>query len=235
MIFFKPHQVRSIFLSCFLCGLFHSVSGQSTIQSEQKFYNTSIQNAISNINEEQKAIYTGPVYVQYFIKMGNDGHPFFPSLKPESITYSDIPYARVNFIYDIFKDEIAVLNPDSNWICLDKSKISKFSISGHHLRKIDTLSGIPSGFYEILHEGSNTLLLAKWSKLFKASVWVEKVTFFLITEKVYPLSNKKDLLQALRDKDNEIKNFIDDNKLNFKKEKRSDFKKVLEFYSSLSE
>jgi hypothetical protein len=210
------------------------VQAQVNTASEKRFYASSVKAALGNLAEDEKAIYSGPLYTQYFVKMGNDGHPFYHSLQPEAIMYDSILYSSVNFIYDIFLDEVVVINPDSAWICLNKKKVNYFLLGGHKLTKIQNVNGLPSGFYEVLYEDNDISLFAKWTKVFNASVWKEKVSFFVVKEKVYAVHNKRELLDALGDRESEIRNFIRQNKLRFKKaQKIESFAKIVGFYSSI--
>jgi hypothetical protein len=196
------------------------------IFTESRFYASSIDYALDNLIEEQKAIYTGPLYFQYLVKMGNDGHPFYHNLQPESILYDGIVYSSVNFIYDVFLDEVIVIN-------LDKRKIEYFFLGGHKFKKIGDVTRLPSGFYEVIYDNDAISLLAKWTKVFRASIWKEKASFFVVKEKVYPVHSKKEMLDVFADKEKEIKNFIRQHKLKFKKDKSTSFGKVVAFYSSL--
>jgi hypothetical protein len=228
-----PTYLFTVLLLVLLANVFAYT--QDLTFSEKRFYATSVGYALDNIDEDQRNIFTGPQYHQYFIKMGNDGHPFFFDLRPESITYDGITYKDVNFIYDIFLDEVVVINPDSNWISLDKNNIKHFSLGGHNVRKVESREGLAPGFYESLFEDNRISLLAKWSKVFNASVWKEKVAFFVCSDKVYRVDNRRDMMKVLADKDTEVKKFISQNKLKFGKNKSKDFKKVIEFYASLKQ
>ena len=214
--------------------LSQSVQAQVNATSEKIFYASSVRAALGNLAENEKAIYSGPLYTQYFVNMGNDGHPFYHSLQPEGIMYDSILYSTVNFIYDVFLDEVVVINPDSAWICVNKNKISYFLLGGHKLKRIENVDGLPPGFYEVLYEDNGISLFAKWTKVFNASVWKEKVSFFVLKEKVYPVHSKTEIIDALADKESEVKGFIRQNKLRFKKsQKVESFTRIVGFYSSI--
>ena len=220
---------------CFALAFFlaHAVLAQSSILSEKRFYNNSIEAAVGNQIEEQKTIYTGPEYTQYFVTKGNAGHPFFQNTQPESITYDGVRYSSVSYVYDTFLDEIIVANPDGIWISVNKNKVTDFSLGGHYFQKINFRDDMPAGFYEILFKHDHISLVARWSKAFKASVWKEEVDFYVIREKAYSFQSKRELLEVLKDKQSEIKNYIRQNNLKFRKNKSSAFTDVVRFYSSL--
>lgn len=169
---------------------------QVSVATEKRFYTSSVKAALGNLAESEKAIYSGPLYKQYFVNMGNDGHPFYHSLQPEGIMYDSILYSSVNFIYDIFLDEVVVINPDSAWISINKNKVSYFLLGGHKLARIQNVNGLTPGFYDVLYEDKDISLFAKWTKVFNASVWKEKVSFFVVKEKVYPVNSKSEILEA---------------------------------------
>jgi hypothetical protein len=212
-----------------------AANAQVATRAEKLFYSASVTNALDHLVDDQRAIYSGSNYLQYYVSKGNDGHPFFQSMKPESIVYEGILYTSIDFIYDVFLDELIILNPDTSWLRLRTDKIAEFRMGGRRFERLDSVAGLKAGFYEILHWDENVSLVAKWSKVFRASVWKEKVDFFILREEVYEIANKKKLIGALSDKQNELQAFIRDNKLPLKKNKASAFTEIVKFYSSLKD
>ena len=207
--------------------------GQSPVLSEKRFYNNSIDAALGNLIEEQKAIFTGPEYTQYYVDKGNPGNPFFSNTQPESITYDGVRYTGITFIYDTFLDEIIVANPDNKWIAVNKARITSFSLGGHRFELINNRKDITPGFFEILYKDDHLSLIARWSKAFKASVWQEEAEFYLVREKAIAFSSKKELLEIFSEKQKEIKTYIRQNHLRFKKDKSTSFTRIVKFYSSI--
>jgi hypothetical protein len=227
-----PHSLNLQRTLWLLFGLI--LSGQSARaqfdQSAEAFRNNSLEAATSRIIDIQKGIYIGPRYFPYFQKLGK-GHPFLPDLssQPDEIEYDHILYRPVDLIYDIFKDQVIIENPNSERIILLGKKIQRFVIDGKEFQPVDTVSGLAPGFYEILYN-NKTALVAKWSKSLRGYLWKQKVNYFVVTDRAYAIDKKSDLLKVFRDKQIEIKNFIRDNKLNFKKNKADDLRRVVEVY-----
>jgi hypothetical protein len=224
---------KFIWIALLVLSASRYATAQSPILSERRFYRNSIDAALGNVNEEQKAIYAGPEYKQYYVSTGNPGNPFFSNTKPESITYNGIRYTGITFIYDTFLDEIIVSNPDNKWIYINKDKVTGFSLGGHQFELMNSRSDIEKGFYEILFRTESISLIARWSKAFKASAWKEEVDFHIIRDKAYAFNTKKELLEILSDKQKEIKTYIRQNHLNFKKDKSASVTKVVQYYSSI--
>lgn len=220
-----------LLVGTFVCA---SVCAQTAYVSESTLRTRTINSAINQIDEPQKAVYSGKNYVQYFVSKGNDGHPYFSDTRAEYIVFDDIQYNTVKFVYDIFLDEIVVFTPDSNWITPPKEKISAFSFGGRKHERFDSIGQIQAGFYEIVFKSDKATLLSKTRKLFRASVWTERVTYYLVTSTGYELESKKDLAAALSDRETEIRAFLRNEKLSFNsKNKGASFLKVVRYYSTL--
>jgi hypothetical protein len=68
----------------------------------------------------------------------------------------------------------------------------------------------------------------------KGFSWNEKVSYYLIKDQPVQVDSKKALLAALSDKSSELKNYMDEYHLNFRKNKEKSFIKILQYYSSLN-
>jgi hypothetical protein len=227
----SPNSQRTLWL-LFAFFLSAQVASAQDDSSAETFRSNSLEAATSRLIDLQKAIYIGPRYFPYFQKFGK-GHPFLPdfSSQTDEIEYDGILYRPVDLIYDIFKDQVIIENPNSERIILLDEKIQRFVIDGREFKPVDTVSGLSPGFYEILYDNKISLI-AKCSKSLRGYLWKEKVTFFVIRDRAHVIDNKSDLLKTFRDDQVDIKNFIRDNKLNFKKNKGDDLRRVVQFYVS---
>ena len=139
------------------------------IASAQNSFDSSFADAASvytNTIGTNMHLFNGSEYVDYDRRI--TGNPFFGSLyfTNGSIVYDDISYSDVKMIYDILNDDVVIKNYTGLALLLVKEKISAFNFAGHYFTKIiadSTTSGIKTGFYDVLYDGS-TKLLAKRKK-----------------------------------------------------------------------
>jgi hypothetical protein len=227
----SPNSQRTLWL-LFAFFLSAQVADAQDDSSAETFRSNSLEAATSRLIDIQKAIYIGPRYFPYFQKFGK-GHPFLPdfSSQTDEIEYDGVLYRPVDLIYDIFKDQVIIENPNSERIILLGKKIQRFVIDGKEFQPVDTVSGLTPGFYEILYN-NDIALVAKWSKSLRGYLWKQKVNYFVVTDRAYAIDNKSDLLNVFKDKQVDIKNFIRDNKLNFKENNGDDLRRVVQFYVS---
>jgi hypothetical protein len=209
------------------------VNAQTPAIAPNHFVATALRQAQAEVIEDQQSIFSGPNYDQYFTRLSSNGHPYFDQ-NGLSIEYNFNEYRNVTFLYDTYMDEVVVLRPDEkNWITLDKDRVAQFNLGGHIFRNFREVNGLMNGFYEVAAEGPNIQLLAKWTKSFRASTWTQKVSFFIVKERPFPVKSKKGLLQILSDKQTEIRQYIKENRLKFTQNSVEDYSKVVRYYSSL--
>ncbi|MDX2046483.1 MAG: hypothetical protein SFU87_06835 [Chitinophagaceae bacterium] len=190
-------------------------------------------------------LYNGTEYIRY--NTGAKGHPFFLSEQPvkSDIVYGGILYRDVNLSYDLTSEEILAILPVQNVnLKLVNKKIESFNLSNHHFIRIDSTSGnLSSGFYEILHQHKNVMLLAKRLKRVVQSPrpeepprFLQQDIYFISTgSDYYNISSKKSIINILKDKKEEIRRFIKENKLNFKKDAENTIIKTTMQYARLKE
>ena len=165
-------------------------------------------------------IYNGTQYYYYTFKM--DGNPFFQAsdISPGWITYGGKKYEPLSMLYDITRNEVVILLPDSNSrIVLHNDFIDSFHLAGHtfiSLREDHQQNLYNTGFYDLLYNG-HVQLLARRTKTMQLILKENPVVtamyskdFFYIHKLglYYFITDKKDVLRLLSDKKAEIKKMI---------------------------
>ena len=116
-------------------------------------------------------------------------------------------------------------------LVLVPEKTGYFNLPGHlFIRGSDAFPG-RQGFYDLLYDGKTEILVKRvkemvpWSKSFEFnSVFMQNNNYFIYKDGSYKsVNNKKEMLDVLKDKRAELKDFISKNKPDFRK----DFEKAL--------
>jgi hypothetical protein len=212
-------------------------------------YVTAYDSAISNLTESQRNIYNGREYYPYYIKPTVKNystygalvsghrpgeHPFFSTeFKAGLIVYEGVAYTKIELVYDLVRDEVVILDEKKKMICLPYGKVSKFVYAGHTFEFIDTVDGLSPGFYDVLFSSTDVSLYARRSRI-QTELWRNIVTYTVkIKDSVYTVNSKKKLLIIMDDQESEIRNYIQDNNLNFRKDLEASLVKVVAYYAQL--
>ena len=231
---------RFIFLMPIL--LSHLVSLQAWAQTpDTTFYDAAVNSTKSLYTMsqgEQARLFTGIQFVEYRYPFQND-HPFFKDSNPTTgtIHYDGVTYTRVPMWYDLIRDEVVVLNQVSQTkIVLQSKKVKEFWLAGHHFVRIDSVPGMPIGYYDRLYDGSTTLVAKRFKRpteviaemrvkidisSLSSRYYLEKDGRFRTLEK--PVSVRKELAEKRR----EIDDYIKTNRLNFRRDAEESMIKVL--------
>jgi hypothetical protein len=234
-----------------------SAQGESSSASLSA-YHAAFDSAVSKINHNQLAVYTGREYYDYYLKKeskhggywlsgtGNrpGEHPFFlgGEFRREMIVYNDVTYSSIDLAYDICRSEVVVLNLQHIPIVLPEGKVQKFNYAGHAFRALTDVSGLRNDFYDILYWSDSTVLCVKRRKN-QTELWHSFSDYYIIlNNEAYPVSLvgtknvgvKSAALKILKDKEDEVRSYIRQNKLKFSKSKKeSSLVKVVAYYASL--
>jgi hypothetical protein len=163
-----------------------------------------------------------------------------------SVFYDGNLYQRINLQYDIAKDELVIKNLQQNaTVTLIAQKVTYFTLEHHNFVYVlpanKAADFIAPGFYEkLLH--SNISVLAKRMKKFSlalnaednSSKYTEVNSYFLQKQDdYYSITDKHSLLVLLNDKKNQLKEYIRDNKINFKKDPEDAIIKIVTYYNQI--
>lgn len=229
---FSAETIMSIrVLLFFLSGLFSlATSFCQSIQTDS-LANIQVKNVIvlyDQYTDGNAPVYNGTQYLYYTFKM--DGNPFFQDsdLSPGWISYRGKKYGPLSMLYDITRNEVVVLLPDSNSrAVLHNEFIDSFHLAGHtfiSLREDHQQNLYNTGFYDVLYNG-HVQLLARRTKLMHMILKDNPVVtemypkdFFYIHKQglYYFVTDKKDVFRLLADKKAEIKKMMRRQHLKFR-------------------
>ena len=229
-----------------LCALMFltTLTQAQPAQTDTAFVSASSANAkkvyLSAVHS-QSHLYNGGQYIDY--NSLADEHPYYLSedWMTGTIIYDGQRYEDVSILYDIWADKVIVEHFTGAFIELVTAKISSFEIRGHSFRKFtkadDSKGAITEGFYDVLYDGK-TKVVARHEKLFEETIqsqqlvreFNEKNKYYIIRNGAFfPANSKRAVLQILSDKKKELRKYIRDYALDFRKRETS-IVSVAKFY-----
>lgn len=216
--------------------------------ADSVFYQAAVYNAISFYKQSTNKYpryYNGRRYKPYRIGF-IAGSPFFESdqFAEGNVVYEGGSYDNVNLLYDQVTDMLIL--KAGFVIELISERVSQFTIAGHTFTRLidDSLNNLPAtGYYENLYSGKIEILKKEQKKIKEDLSNTEGVRGEIISKKYYYLKkngqyfflkNKSVFLGLLKDRENEIQQFIKYHDLNFKKDKETAFTKIAGYYDQLT-
>ena len=189
---------------------------------------TAQQNSIHN-----QEVFNGREYLRYPYYFSK-GTAYFQadSLATGTVLYDGVLCSGVPLLYDQLRDQLITADSSKqNLIRLVKEKVDRFSINQHqfiHLKKQKGLSFIwpEEGYFEVIYNGQ-IKVLKKENKAIKQSSSNNDLTKFiesgsayylLYGGKVTKIKNERGLLTVFGDKKKEVRQFLKDNQLKFRKD-----------------
>lgn len=220
--------------------LLHAFVSFSQIDNNSNFI---VKDYTQNI-ASSSSLFNGSEYAMY--DNGYSGHPFFGSKEftPATIFYNGISYQNVPLLFDIVLNEIVIKDyTESYFIRLQSDRISSFSIADHHFSYMEALSPImDAGFYEVLFLGKaeayskrKKIIITAKASSDNSSFIAADLFYIKVDTEIYSVASTSGLLKAFAKKKNEIKTFMVNNKINFKKDPESAILLTCQFYNSLTD
>ena len=177
------------------------------------------------------------------------GHPFFANGNAYSgfLEYDGVLYNNVSMQYDIVDDAIIISDFTNNYfIRLNSKKIGRFTLYDYVFIQPSFYQGageVPeNGFFQQLYNGSTTILVKRKKMVIHKTTMEEKSndryrqfnSYYIRKGNVYlAIGRNKDVIRAYADKKNEIRKFIGENKLNFRKKPDEMLERTAAYYDQL--
>ncbi|MDB5277436.1 MAG: hypothetical protein JWR61_2391 [Ferruginibacter sp.] len=233
---------------CFFFSSLQKITAQHS-DSVNTFYTAALHNAREVYHQafgDQRALTNGSLYTEYPYKF-NEGDPYFGTPAPASgsVFYDGVQFDNVLMRYNEITDEL-VINYYADKIQLLKPKIDWFHFYGSDFIKItkDSLSMnlVSSGFYNRLYNGKIGLfkkeiktIQQNSSAITELLTYIEESDYYYLkrADRYFIIKSKSDLYKLLSDRKKEVKSFIKQHGLNFKKDKQNTLTQSIAFYDSL--
>ncbi|MWB95770.1 hypothetical protein GON26_15485 [Flavobacterium sp. GA093] len=242
----KNYQKKYIIL--FLFGFYVNIYTSEAQTSQEK----TIYNWYDNsVGKENLDINNGVPHINPYKTIDSNTNMYLveDEFSKGSVVYDGQIYHNTNLKYDIYRDEI-ILNPEGAseviGINLTKRKVTSFSIYNKNFIKIEkeqyTLPEFSTGYYEINEYKDNLFLYIKHQKNIQKKIkedgifyqYKEHNSYYIdYQKKLYPISNKSDVIKIFPEQKKQINEFYVMNKV-IKKADFDQFTKNLMTYISNS-
>ncbi|WP_276497569.1 hypothetical protein [Pontibacter litorisediminis] len=197
--------------------------------------------------EHQSHLYTGAEY--YFLsKPYMEGHQYFKSktYTAGAVQYEGVWHEEVPLLYDVIIDEVITMHRTSGYaLKLVKPKVKSFVLNGETFlnMRIDSTLGSPAqpSFYGLLYDG-NIKVFARRHKEAQERVspdgfegeYRNADRYYLYKDGVYhQVRKKRSVLKVLQDEKKQLRKFIRENRLKFRKQQEESIVKVAQQYDAL--
>ncbi len=206
---------------------------------------TSLRNAISYYNNSagaQSILYSGVAHKSYTADIQGTAYFMSEDWQNGPVYFDNILFDDVPVLYDQVEDELLTLTPNKIAIRLVGERVDRFFLSGHTFVRIHSDSNSMDGFYDLISNGK-TAVLVKRKKIIHESTSQDGVLRRFLSEDRYYLRkgdhyfairNMKNVLGALSDKKNEIRQLFKDRKLDMKADPEGSLLEIAAHYDKLN-
>jgi hypothetical protein len=191
------------------------------------------------------SIYKGAEYTgSYPLTIGT---PFFDTTEFEKglICYDGVLYPGILMAYDLVSNEVVIKGYQQLSIKPDPLKINYFLLRGHLFisgENIEPGKETAVIFYEVLNDGPVKTYARRWKQVERslnaADPYLFKSYNYYLIEKdsaFYHIKGKKDLLKLFNGKEQSLKSFWKNKKLDFKKNLEHSIVETVAYYTQLME
>ena len=189
-------------------------------------------------------LYNGIEYARSY--PGTTGYPFFitDTFQRSSLLYDGVLYQNVPLAYDAVSQRVVIKNRDSFLIELVPEKVNSFLFKNHvfvsltpSLIKSDAM---PPGLYEMYDYKVVTVFIHHQKEVQRAinaadlDHFADFDAYFIKKgENYFSIKSSNDLLSVFGDRSNEMKSFLHQNKISFKKHPEEAVVKAASYYAQL--
>ncbi len=195
--------------------------------------------------QEQLELFNGRENKGYSNKFDH-GSPYFlgDNFSKGEVIYLSKTYKDVSLIYDVVKDEVAILHFNiSKRLIPDKSKVDAFTVFGHHFIKpspgIKNYKSLPQGYYDLLYNDKISLLAKRKKSIHtryrntasEIRIFSKDIFFIRMNNSFYEVNANKSFLKHFTDKKKEIIQYMRQNGINFKGNKEQAMIRIITYYN----
>ncbi|MDB5132743.1 MAG: hypothetical protein JWR02_2492 [Mucilaginibacter sp.] len=228
--------------------LFFSASVAQTISVDSLQYNKAAAKAVDLYNEQiagQSEIYNGTAYESP--AKATKGSVYFQDknyFTAGIIRYNNTWYKNIPVLYDVFNDlMVAESRNRVNYILRD-DKLSDVYFLNHHFTYVygDAGNGLKSGYYDELYSGKLEVFV-KRIKIVNNSVSSQSVEviykdnsdiYIKKDGKYFSVNSKGAVLDILKDKKRELKQYLTNNNMKFNKDKEGSVASLARYYDQIT-
>lgn len=223
-------------------AFFHITIAQS-IREDSTFLQEAKVHAIDLYSRNMRAqshLFNGSEYIEYNSISGQ--HPYYEADWSDGVVFYDGElYERTPLLFDLSLDKLITENSNGRPLQLISEKIKYFILNGHTFVYLPE-NKIKEGFYDLLYNGEIKVYVRRKKALQKKvsgtaleTTFEETVRYYILKKENYTLvKKKKDVFSALADHKNELKKFVHENHLRFKRNPEVALTQMAQFYDQIS-
>ena len=233
-------------LICFCFFLLNKLNAQIKLYSDTTNESLKLKTAKNFYKQElgeNEFIYTGTEYFGYESNITGTAFLGSEEMKPSDIYYDGNLYENILMLYDLVRQEIVINRFNKIYkIKLLNEKLKWFTFNGRHFENIEDNKDDASSqsIYEVLNNGI-AMALIKHSKRIVQGLkpedpprFSEDDTYFIRSNnRSYPIKSINNVLNALKDKKDVVRDFIKTNNFDFKKNIEKELEITATYYSTL--
>ena len=215
--------------------------------AQDRLNDNSTDSLIAAYNSQRGAalpIFNGRQYIGYSHQI--QGFPSYLSSdwQQGSVLYDGRWYHGISLMYDSYQDQVVVRSPNGFPYVLVNYRVSEFNFAGQHFISIKEgmENKLKPGFYQRLRNGKAELLVKRIKKLEERVNGSEIDRRFLTADKFFivhnnqltAVSKQRDLLDALKERRQDVQNHLRSQNLNFKQDTESAIASAVDFFNQLT-
>jgi len=222
----KPYTFALILLYCTTFSYSHVFGQNNAADSLQLRQTTANMSAlfVTSIGEQSR-LYNGPAYVGYgFASKTNANFNDTTAFGIGAVRYDGMAYLNVPLRFDMYRDIlVSRVSHGELAYCLVSEKVTSFDLFNHHFIMLGADSvgkDMDPGFYDDLYD-KKIKVVARRTKFIQQisaieQTFIRKNAYFLKKGNTwYSVNSQGKFLDALKDKEKELKQYLKDSKIKF--------------------
>jgi hypothetical protein len=195
--------------------------------------------------KDYQVLYNGKIWRDLYYQVHENQFLFSDEFLSGSLSISGKVFNNIDLKYDIFKDELLTPVENGNMLQLNKEMVDSFTLNfqNKNYRFIRMKEGPgPGGYFNVLYKRKSALYLKYYKKIDKLAVegqydmfYQDSKLFFVNDSAFFQITGKRDLINAIDDKNDRVKTFIKKNKFNVSEKIPESFIPILRYFDGLSQ
>ena len=238
--------VKTFVLIIALVLLICKANAQSALPDSMAYSNAAEQviGRYISVIDDQSEIYNGIEYHLY--PPAYKGSAYFQGKSAFTLSiirYNGIWYKNIPVLYDRHADVMISGLKDSLYV-LRPEKTSDIYLSGHHFIYLGSRNdqNLATGFYDQLYPGKSEILVKRVTTVQNIVTQQTVEVFYENSDVIYikkgrtyiQVSGKGSVLEVFKDKRKELKQYLNDSKISYQKDKEQSVVKLASYYDQLT-
>jgi hypothetical protein len=243
MIILKMKSFILISIFVFIISQSAEINGQGHSDAKTAFFDSSPKDTLN----ENQILYNGINWRNLYYKIREDPFLFSSAFLPGSVTINGETFKNVSLRYDIYNDELMIPTQNKGFLQFNKESVDSFTLNFENTTyrftniRGDSINN-KSGYFNVLYDGKASLFVKFKKNIELLAVehkydrfYPSQKIYLLISNRIYPVSGKRELKKLLVANEEQINNYIKKNKIKMSKKRPESFVPVIRFYDNLNQ